>query len=263
MNAAAEVFESHRSRLLGVACRMLGSRADAEDLVQDAYLRWHHSPKDEIQSPVAWLVTTTTRLCLDRLRNLKQERLEDIASWPSDATFEAAMVSPEDQREFAEEVAAAFAAVLERLGREERMAFLLHDVFDYDYPEMAHMLGKSEPACRQLIRRARVRLRESAPRFSVSTESRERILKKLLAAMKSGDRKDVMALLAEGVEGSPARKRDPVLKDPNGPAASVEVEVDVDFDVDADATWRSALSRWTEPTAGGAKCHNSRAHAVL
>lgn len=197
VNAAAEVFESHRPRLLGVACRMLRSRSDAEDLVQDAYLRWHHSPKEDIQSPVAWLVTTTTRLCLDRLRDLQQERLEYTGSWSSDTAFQEAVDSPETQRELAGEVAAAFLVVLERLGREERVAFLLHDVFDYGYRDIARMLGKTEPACRQIIRRARIRLREPAPRFVEPTESRAHILKKFLAALASGDRRDVMALLVE------------------------------------------------------------------
>ena len=105
-----------------------------------------------------------------------------------------------NQRELADEVSVAFLVVLERLGPEERAAFLLHEVFDYDYPEVAQMLGKSEPTCRQMIHRARARVRESRPRFSVTAESRERILTKFLAAAGSGDRKAVMALLAEDVE---------------------------------------------------------------
>jgi RNA polymerase sigma-70 factor (ECF subfamily) len=223
---------------------MLGSRCEAEDLVQDAYLRWHHCPKEDIQSPVAWLVTTTTRLCLDRLRDLKQERPEDTGSRPSDTAFEEAADSPENQCELADEIGSAFLAVLERLGREERAAFLLHDVFDCDYPEIARMLGKTEPACRQIIRRARVRLRVPAARFSVPTESRERMLKKLLVALGSGDRRDVMALLAEEDEHATDRSGKPgcVLKGLNGPVASVDV------DVDADVAWRRAPSWRIEST---------------
>jgi len=263
MNAAAEVFESHRPRLLGVACRMLGSRTDAEDLVQDAYLRWHHSPKEAIQSPVAWLVTTTARLCLDRLRDLKQERLEECGSWPSGAAYEEAVDSPEYQRELAEEVAAAFLAVLERLGREERVAFLLHDVFDHDYPEMARMLGKAEPACRQIIRRARARLQEPAPRFCVPVQTRERMLKQFLAALASGDGREVMALLVEENEAATDQREEPghMLKGLNAPVVSFDADVDTEIDVDE--RWRPALSRWSESAAGGAMCHNSRSHAVL
>jgi RNA polymerase sigma-70 factor (ECF subfamily) len=179
---------------------MLGSRAEAQDVVQDAYLRWHESATEDIQSPAAFLVTVTTRLCLDRLRELKREREQYVGPWLPEPIVEDNIPSPEAQREFSDEVSVAFLVVLERLGPEERAAFLLHEVFDYDYPEVAQMLGKSEPACRQLVHRARGRVRESRPRFSVSAESRERILTKFLAAVGSGDRKAVMALLAEDAE---------------------------------------------------------------
>lgn len=197
MKGTAEVFQSHRPRLFGIAYRMLGSRAEAEDLLQDAYLRWHQSNTEDIHSPIAFLVTITTRLCLDRLRKLKEEREHYAGPWLPEPIVDDQIPSPEMQRELADEVSVAFLAVLERLAPEERAAFLLHEVFDYDYPEVAQMLGKAEPACRQMIHRARVRVRESPPRFSVTVESRERILAKFLAAVSSGDRKAVMALLAE------------------------------------------------------------------
>jgi RNA polymerase sigma-70 factor (ECF subfamily) len=200
MNASAEVFELHRPRLFGIAYRMLGSRNDAEDLLQDAYLRWHGSNRTTIQSAIAFLVTITTRLCVDRLRELKQERACYVGPWLPEPIADDHIPSPEMQREFADDVSIAFLAVLERLGPEERAAFLLHDVFDYDYPEVAQTLGKAEPACRQMISRARARLRESRTRFTVSTESRERLLAKFLVAIGSGSRQAVMALLAEDVE---------------------------------------------------------------
>jgi RNA polymerase sigma-70 factor, ECF subfamily len=199
-NGIGEVFQSHRRRLFRVAYRMLGSRAEAEDLLQEAYLRWHRSATEDIRSPIAFLVTITTRLCLDRLRELKQEHEHYVGPWLPEPIVEDQFPSPEMQLEFAEEVSVAFRAVFERLGPEEREAFLLHDVFDYDYSEVAQMLGKAEPTCRQMIHRARVRVRESRPRFSVTAESRERVLVKLLAAVGTGDRKAVMALLAEDVE---------------------------------------------------------------
>ena len=179
---------------------MLRSRTDAEDLVQDAYLRWHQSATDDIQSPEAFLVTVTTSLCLDRLRELKREREQYVGSWRPQAILDELIPSPEMQHERIDEVSTAFLMMLECLGPEERTAFLLHEVFDYDYPEVAQILGKSEPTCRQMIHRARARVRESRPRFSVTAESRERILTKFLAAAGSGDRKAVMALLAEDVE---------------------------------------------------------------
>jgi len=197
---AADVFQSHRSRLFGLAYRMLGTRAEAEDLVQDAYLRWHHSATEDIQSPIAFLVTMTTRLCLDRLRELKQERGHYVGPWLPEPFVEDEVPSAEMQLEFTEEVSVAFLAVLERLGPEERAAFLLHDVFDYDYPDVAQMVGKSEPTCRQMIHRARSRVRESRARFAVTEESRERVLARFLVAAGTGDRHAVMALLAEDVE---------------------------------------------------------------
>ena len=200
MNGTAEIFQSHRPRLFGVAYRMLGSRADAEDILQDAYLRWHQSYTEDIESPIAFLITMTTRLCLDRLRKLKEERARYVGVWLPEPIVDDHIPSPEMQRELADEVSIAFLAILERLGPEERAAFLLHEVFDYDYPEVAQMIGKAEPACRQMIHRARARVRESRPRFSVTEESRERMLAKFLAAVSSGDRKAVMALLAENVE---------------------------------------------------------------
>jgi len=202
MIAAAEVFESHRPQLFGVAHRMLGTRPDAEDILQDAYLRWHQTATREIQSPAAFLVTVTKRLCLDRLRDLRRDSGQCRDSGLPEPIVDEFMPSPELKCEFADEVSGAFLAVLERLGPDERAAFLLHDIFDYDYDEVAEVIGKSEPACRQIIHRARLRVRESGPRFVVTVESRERLLKKFLAAAGSGDRKAVMALIAERVDTS-------------------------------------------------------------
>lgn len=197
MNTTAEVFQSHRSRLFGIACRMLGSRSEAEDLLQDAYLRWHESKPENAQCVVAFLVTITTRLCLDRLRKRKQERtLEMGAEWSPDELAADAVPSPELQREYSEELSMALAAVFGRLGREERAAFLLHDVFDYDYPELAPMLGKTEAACRQLVCRARKRMRETPPPFKALAESRDRLLAKFLDAIRAGDRQAACSLIA-------------------------------------------------------------------
>jgi RNA polymerase sigma-70 factor (ECF subfamily) len=179
---------------------MLGSRAEAEDLLQDAYLRWHQSATQDIQSPVAFLVTLTTRLCLDRLRELKHERGHYVGPWLPEPIVQEESPSPEMQLELTGEVSIAFLALLERLGAEERAAFLLHDVFDYDYPEVAKMVGKSEPTCRQIVHRARARVRDARPRFSVTAETRERVLGKFLVAVKSGDRQAVIALLAQDAE---------------------------------------------------------------
>ena len=206
-NDAGDIFASQSARLFGVAHRMLGSRADAEDLLQDVYLRWHQSATHDIQSPVAFLVTITTRLCLDRLRALKQQRAHYVDPWMPELIVDDHMPSPEMQLQLADEVSVGFLAVLERLGPEEGTAFLLHDVFDYDYREVAQILGKTEPSCRQMIHRARARVRDSRPRFAVTPKSREGLLKKFLAAVGTGDRQAVMALLAEKAEYVGRRRR--------------------------------------------------------
>ncbi|MCW5625627.1 MAG: RNA polymerase sigma-70 factor [Burkholderiales bacterium] len=190
-------FEQHRSRLFGVAYRMLGSRADAEDVLQDCYLRWRRSEPAALQSAEAWLMTVTTRLSLDRLRAAQNERARYVGPWLPEPLVEDVHPSPEHQMEIASELSVAFLAVLERLGPEERAVFLLRDVFDYDYPEIAEILGKAEPACRQMLHRARLRVREDRPRFSMAAEARENLLRRFFVAASSGNRDAVMALLAD------------------------------------------------------------------
>jgi RNA polymerase sigma-70 factor, ECF subfamily len=200
MNRKADIFESHRPRLFRIARRMLGSCTEAEDVLQDTYLHWYQSETGNVESTIAFLVRITTRLCLDRLRQLKQQRKHCVELPDCEAMVEDQCPSPESQLELTDEVGVAFLAVLERLGAEERGAFLLHDVFDYEYPEVAQMMGKAESTCRQMIHRARARVRESRRRFSVTAESRERVLRTFLKAARTGDRTAVMALVAEGVE---------------------------------------------------------------
>ena len=208
MNATAEIFQSNRSRMLGVAYRLLGSRSDAEDVLQDAFLNWCQCSQENIQSATAFLVTITKRLCFDRLRKLKQER-EHRAEWGLPLPVaEDEFPSAETQLEAVENASAAFVAVLERLGPEERVAFLLHDVFDYEYPEVAQTLGKNEATCRQVIHRARERVRDSRARFSVTSEARQRRLRKFVVATRTGDRKDVMALICEDLENAAGPSED-------------------------------------------------------
>lgn len=193
----AEIFESNRPRLFSIALRMLRSRADAEDVLQEAYLRWHQRARRHIESPIAFLVTITGRLCLDRLHDRKRQRPESVDSCPFDPGIGDHVPSQEVQMELQEEVSGALLAVLERLGREERTAFLLHDVFDYDYREVARILRRTESTCRQVIHRARTRLRDSRIRFAVAAESHRCVVERFIAATRSGDREAVMSLLAE------------------------------------------------------------------
>lgn len=208
MNATADTFQANRSRMFGVAYRLLGSRNDAEDVLQDAYLNWSQCAQEQIQSAAAFLITITKRLCFDRLRKRKHEH--SVEWGMHEQVVDHATLSAEMQLEAAEEVSAAFLAVLERLGAEERVAFLLHDVFDYDYSEVARILDKTEANCRQITHRAREHARDARARFAVTAESWQRLLGKLVIALRTGDRKDVMALLAEDVEYMAASTSTPV-----------------------------------------------------
>ena len=186
-------FERHRRRLWGVAYRMLGSRADADDMVQEAWLRWHRAPHGDIRTPEAWLVTAITRLSIDRLRELRAEREAYVGPWlPEPLVADA----PEHAAEVASDLSVALLAVLERLGAEERAAFLLHEVFDCEYADIAKIVGKSEVACRQLVSRARRRVREAKPRVRVDRQAQRRLLDALVHAIRAHDEAGLVQILA-------------------------------------------------------------------
>jgi RNA polymerase sigma-70 factor, ECF subfamily len=189
-------FEQHRGRLWGVAYRMLGSRADADDMVQEAYLRWHGAAaNDDVRAPQAWLVTTTTRLCIDRLRQRRAEREAYVGPWLPEPLVEEEPAA-DAASELASDLSVAFLALLERLAPEERAAFLLHDVFEAEYAEIAAALDKSEDACRQIVSRARRRVRQDRPRAPVSRAARERLADAFIRAVELRDRDALVALFA-------------------------------------------------------------------
>jgi RNA polymerase sigma-70 factor (ECF subfamily) len=188
-------FAENRGRLWSIAYRMLGSRADADDAVQDAYLRWHGARVDEIRSPQAWLVTTTTRICIDRLKQLRTERKHYTGPWLPEPLVDEAPAADE-AAELASELSVAFLAVLERLAPEERAAFLLHEMFDSDYGDIAKILGKSEVATRQIVSRATKRVRADRPRVHVSEDSKQRLLDGLVHALQTLDKNALLELLA-------------------------------------------------------------------
>jgi RNA polymerase sigma-70 factor, ECF subfamily len=185
--ANTQVFSGHRDRLFGIAYRMLGSRADAEDVLQDAWLRWHEQDTTELRSTEAWLTTMVTRLAIDRLRALKTQRAAYFGPWLPEPLAEVEMTTPESHAEFASDLSIAFLFLLERLGEEERAAFILHDVFDCDYEDIAETLGKTQAACRQLVHRARERVATERRRFRIDEEVRIGMLNKFIAAAQSGD----------------------------------------------------------------------------
>ncbi|NUT63156.1 RNA polymerase sigma factor SigJ [Herbaspirillum sp. C9C3] len=216
------LFTQLRPRLFGVAYRMLASRSEADDVLQDAWLRWHAQDKSVLDSAEAWLVTVVTRLCIDRLRQLQQERQHYVGHWlpeplvgladptPEIDLFGAARLapSPEALLEQQSDVSFAYLLLLERLKPEERAAFLLREVFDNDYPDIAAILQKSEANCRQLVHRARERLaRQEADGITrtsvraasspVTRETHALLLEKFMQAVQSGQREAMLGLLAE------------------------------------------------------------------
>ncbi len=198
MKPSHEVFAENRARLWSVAYRMLGSRADADDAVQEAWLRWHGAHVEEIRSPQAWLVTTTTRICIDRLRALRAEREHYTGPWLPEPLVEESSASPAPDRaaELASDLSLAFLAVLERLAPEERAAFLLHEMFDSGYDDIAKILGKSEAACRQIVSRATRRVRADRPRVQVSDDAKRRLLAAFRNAIEAQDQAALVKLLA-------------------------------------------------------------------
>jgi len=197
---ATDAFHALRPRLFAVAYRMLGTRADAEDVLQDAWLRWSRTDTATLESAQAWLVTVVTRLAIDRLRAAKAEREAYVGWWLPEPLVEVDERTPEAVAEWASDLSVAFLWVLERLAPEERAAFLLRQVFDHDYPEIAAMLDKSEAACRQMVHRATERVRQERPRFEVPRDTHRRMLEKFVAAAQSGQRDAIKALLAENAE---------------------------------------------------------------
>lgn len=192
-------FEALRGRLFGLAYRMLGSRTDAEDVVQDAFVRWHQADREAIRNPEAWLVTTTTRLAIDRLRALRTARDAYVGPWLPEPLVQAGPDAPDYRAELASDLSMAFLLLLERLGPEERAAFLLHDVFDTGYADIARMLGKSEATCRQIVNRARQRVRGSRQRFEATPEGKADLLQAFTAAMQARDEATLMQLFAPEV----------------------------------------------------------------
>lgn len=190
-------FDRLRPRLHGIAYRMLASVAEAEDVVQDVWLRWHGANREEIDNAEAWLVSVTTRIAIDRLRAAKVQREHYSGFWLPEPALSEAPATPDQLAERADDLSVAFLMLLERLTPEARAAFLLREVFDAGYDEVASAIGKSEAACRQLVSRARTQLREARPRFAVSPARHRQLLTGFARALESGDFATLQALLAE------------------------------------------------------------------
>lgn len=184
------LFEAHRSRLFAIAYRMLGSRSEAEDMVQEAFLRWQAAQRDQIESERAYLSTIITRLCLDQLKSARAQRETYVGPWLPEPMRTTDPVDPQS-------ISLAFLVLLESLSPVERAVYLLHEVFDYSHAEVAEIVGKEEAACRQLLHRARAHVSERRPRFATNRADHERLLTGFLGAVQAGDLDGLRGMLAK------------------------------------------------------------------
>jgi len=195
----AAIFEGHRRHLTGLAYRMLGSLAEAQDVVQEAYLRWHQADRAQIGNARAYLSRIVARLCLDQLKSGSARHEHYVGPWLPEPVLDQAALAADEAGDYAHDLSMALMLTLERLSPLERAAFLLHDVFDMDFDEVAEALGRSEVSCRQLAARGRAHVRASRPRFRPSQQECERLAAAFAAAAQSGDTRALAGLRAEDV----------------------------------------------------------------
>jgi RNA polymerase sigma-70 factor, ECF subfamily len=197
--SALDDFNHHRPLLFSIAYRMLGTVTDAEDMVQETFLRWHQTASETVRSAKTYLTTIITRLCIDHLRSARVQREQYVGTWLPEPMLTQPSDNSTDLMELADSLSIAFLTVLERLSPIERAVFLLRDVFEYDYDEIGQMVGKSPTNCRQILRRAKEHLAAERPRFPVSHQQQEQITTKFLDASTKGNLQGLLALLAKDV----------------------------------------------------------------
>ncbi|MDP0499999.1 MAG: RNA polymerase sigma factor SigJ [Verrucomicrobiota bacterium JB022] len=217
MDLQTESFEHNRPTLEGIAYRMLGSLSEAQDIVQETYLRWRKVEPAEVRDARAWLITACSRLALNHLQSARARREQYFGTWLPEPFPDAAPKPLETD----ETVSMALMVALERLSPAERAAYLLHEVFDYSFDEVAAILEKSNASCRQLAARARKRLAEAKPRFSATPDEHRRLLEGFFEAAREGNLDQFKALLADDalLFGDGGGKATAVLEPLAGPAA--------------------------------------------
>ncbi len=178
---------------------MLGSATDAEDIVQEAFVRWLQASDEVVQSPKAYLSKVVVRLCIDQLRSARAQHEVYVGPWLPEPVSTSRHPELVETTVLSESLSFAFLVMLEKLGPVERAVFLLHDIFDYDYADIAAIIGKSEANCRQILHRAHQHLGQRYPRFEVSHEQQERITTQFLRASTSGDMQGLLNLLTEDI----------------------------------------------------------------
>jgi RNA polymerase sigma-70 factor, ECF subfamily len=208
LNDLDQLFEQERPRLVGLAYRITGSRVDADDIVQDAWLRWQATDRSAVERPAAWLTTVTSRIALDRLRSAQHRRERYVGPWLPEVAMTTS--DPADQVELVESLTIGFLTVLERLSPVERVVFLLADVFQVPFAEIAEVVDRTPEACRQVASRARRRVAEARPRFSATDDEAWQVTAAFLDAAVRGDLDALTAVLAPDVvelsDGGSARR---------------------------------------------------------
>jgi RNA polymerase sigma-70 factor (ECF subfamily) len=197
---STETYESLRPLLFSIAYRMVGSVSEAEDIVQEAYLRHHravHEGDTEVQAPKAWLSAVTTRLAIDHLRSARVRRETYVGPWLPEPLLTDPAPDPSEQAELSDSLSIAFLTVLESLSPVERAVYLLREVFGYGYDEIARIVDRTEDNCRQLATRARRHVEAHRPRFSVPPERQEELTERFMEAVQTGDDDALIAMLAE------------------------------------------------------------------
>jgi RNA polymerase sigma-70 factor, ECF subfamily len=200
---AAQIFEEQRGYLFSIAYRLLGTVTDAEDVVQDAYLRWSQTSDAHVRSPRAFLATIAVRLCMDQLRSARAKREVYVGPWLPEPLVTSGRSDLTDNVVLRESLSFAFLLMLEKLSPLERAVFVMREVFDYDYAEIARMVDKSAANCRQVFHRARQRIAEEETRFEVSREHLEDLTRQFISATASGNVQALVELLAEDVVHTP------------------------------------------------------------
>jgi len=192
-------FDQYRSLLFSVAYRMLGSVADAEDMLQETFIRWQQAPDEEIRSPRAFLVTIISRLCINHLQSARVQREEYVGQWLPEPIITRPGSDPLEIVRVDESLSMAFLVMLERLTAVERAVFLLREVFEYEYSEIAAVLSQSEANCRQILSRAKQHVSAIRPRFKTSSQKKSDLLERFLKATSDGDIQGLVALLSSDV----------------------------------------------------------------
>jgi RNA polymerase sigma-70 factor (ECF subfamily) len=192
-------FEEHRNYLFAIAYRMLGSVSEAEDMVQEAFLRFQQVDEAEVESPRSYLSAIVTRLCLDYLKSARVQREQYVGPWLPEPLLISSEGEPAKITETLDSISFAFLVLLEKLTPNERAVFLLREVFNYDYDEIAAIIGKEAATCRQYFSRARKHLTDNRPRFEIQQETHSQIMMQFLEACRTGDLDQLEQLLAEDV----------------------------------------------------------------